>query len=203
MEHLARQARHPRRNRRTALSAATAPRPPRAARYWRRAPDSSASSVCRSAELRGFRVRGSGDPARRRLDDRGNFRLYPTPGQQQSLSRAFGCARVVFNDALAARKGAFESGQYITDAELSRALTRMKNSPERAWLCDVSSVVLQQALADLNTELCSRCGMASGKKPLEVRVWICGCGAVLDRDRNAAINILAAGQAERQNACGV
>ena len=31
-----------------------------------------------------------------------SFRLYPSPGQQQALARAFGCARVVFNDALAA-----------------------------------------------------------------------------------------------------
>jgi IS605 OrfB family transposase len=34
-----------------------------------------------------------------------NFRLYPAPGQQASLARAFGCARVVFNDALRARHG--------------------------------------------------------------------------------------------------
>ncbi|MGF1574458.1 MAG: helix-turn-helix domain-containing protein, partial [Cyanophyceae cyanobacterium] len=30
-----------------------------------------------------------------------NYRLYPHPGQAHSLSRAFGCARVVWNDALA------------------------------------------------------------------------------------------------------
>jgi len=32
------------------------------------------------------------------------YRLYPSPGQQNALARAFGCARVVFNDALAARR---------------------------------------------------------------------------------------------------
>ncbi|MDV7088037.1 helix-turn-helix domain-containing protein [Rhodococcus opacus] len=38
------------------------------------------------------------------------FRLYPTPGQQLALARAFGCARVVFNDALRARIDAHEAG---------------------------------------------------------------------------------------------
>jgi putative transposase len=33
-----------------------------------------------------------------------NYRLYPDPAQQQALARAFGCARVVFNDALRARQ---------------------------------------------------------------------------------------------------
>ncbi|MFI9505099.1 RNA-guided endonuclease InsQ/TnpB family protein [Nocardia sp. NPDC052566] len=81
-----------------------------------------------------------------------NFRVYPTPGQQVGLARAFGCARVVFNDGLAARKTAFEQGlPPIPDAELSKRLTLVKKTPERAWLSEVSSVVLQQALADLNT----------------------------------------------------
>ncbi|MFY1632216.1 helix-turn-helix domain-containing protein [Solwaraspora sp. WMMB335] len=31
------------------------------------------------------------------------FRVYPTPRQQVELARAFGCARVVFNDGLRAR----------------------------------------------------------------------------------------------------
>ena len=31
---------------------------------------------------------------------RDNYRVYPTPGQQEALARAFGCARVVFNDGL-------------------------------------------------------------------------------------------------------
>ena len=87
-----------------------------------------------------------------RVQLRYSFRLYPTSGQQQSLARAFGCARVVFNDALRARQEALEAGlPYLTDAELSARLTTAKATPERAWLADVSAVVLQQALADLTT----------------------------------------------------
>jgi putative transposase len=79
------------------------------------------------------------------------YRLYPSPGQRQALARAFGCARVVFNDALCARQDAHAAGlPYLTDAELSARLTAAKATPERAWLAEVSSAVLQQALADLN-----------------------------------------------------
>jgi putative transposase len=81
-----------------------------------------------------------------------NYRLYPTPGQRAALARAFGCARVVFNDALRARQDAHAAGlPYISDAELSARLTAAKATPERAWLGEVSAVVLQQSLADLNT----------------------------------------------------
>lgn len=81
-----------------------------------------------------------------------SYRLYPDASQRQALARAFGCARVVFNDALATRRSAHEAGEpYVSDAELSKRLTKAKESPERAWLGEVSLVVLQQALADLNT----------------------------------------------------
>jgi IS605 OrfB family transposase len=80
-----------------------------------------------------------------------SYRIYPAPGQQRALARAFGCARVVFNDALAARQAAYQAGEpYISDAELSARLTAAKAAPERAWLGEVSAVVLQQALADRN-----------------------------------------------------
>ncbi len=54
-----------------------------------------------------------------------------------------------------------------------------------------------------SSQVCSACGVKDGPKPLSVRTWTCGaCGAVHDRDVNAARNILAAGQADRLNACG-
>ena len=100
-----------------------------------------------------------------RVQLRYNFRLYPAPGQRQALARAFGCARVVFNDALRARQDARAAGlPYITDAELSARLTAAKASPERAWLGDVSSVVLQQALADLNAAYRNFFASLTGKR---------------------------------------
>ncbi|QYC45359.1 Putative transposase DNA-binding domain protein [Nonomuraea coxensis DSM 45129] len=53
-----------------------------------------------------------------------------------------------------------------------------------------------------SSKLCSACGAVAGTMPLNIRSWTCPCGAVHDRDVNAAINILAAGRAERLNACG-
>ncbi len=53
------------------------------------------------------------------------------------------------------------------------------------------------------SQICSECGTKDGPKPLSVRTWTCAaCGAVHDRDINAARNILAAGRADRLNACG-
>lgn len=78
------------------------------------------------------------------------FRAYPTLPQRRSLARAFGCARVVYNDVVAARKDAYREGlPYPMLKELSRRLiTEAKRTPDRSWLGDVSAVVLQQALAD-------------------------------------------------------
>jgi putative transposase len=54
-----------------------------------------------------------------------------------------------------------------------------------------------------SSQTCSACGASDGPKPLHVRTWQCeACGAVHDRDVNAAQNILAAGRVERLNACG-
>lgn len=50
-----------------------------------------------------------------------SYRVYPTPGQQAKLAKAFGCARVVFNDGLRVRQRAREQGlAYVADGELSR-----------------------------------------------------------------------------------
>ncbi|MCH5673610.1 RNA-guided endonuclease InsQ/TnpB family protein [Streptomyces gilvus] len=78
------------------------------------------------------------------------FRLYPDAGQQRALARAFGCARVVFNDAVRAREEARVAEQpFPKAAELSkRLITEAKQTVERSWLGEVSAVVLQQSLRD-------------------------------------------------------
>ena len=94
-----------------------------------------------------------------------NYRLGPARQHRIAFGRAFGCARVVFNDALAAREEAHAAGlPYITDAEVSARLTAAKASPGRAWLGEVSSVVLQQALADLNAAYRNFFASATGKR---------------------------------------
>lgn len=93
------------------------------------------------------------------------YRLYPDAAQRQALARAFGCARVVFNDGLRARQDAHRAGlAYVCDAELSKRLTVAKATPERAWLSEVSAVVLQQALADLNTAYRNFFASITGKR---------------------------------------
>jgi putative transposase len=44
-----------------------------------------------------------------------------------------------------------------------------------------------------SSKLCSACGTLQAAMPLSIRQWTCDCGAVHDRDENAARNILAVG----------
>ncbi|TDU01897.1 putative transposase [Streptomyces sp. 846.5] len=95
-----------------------------------------------------------------------SFRVYPTASQCSSLARAFGCARVVFNDALRVREEARAAGlPFVTAADLSKRLTAAKKTPDRAWLGEVSSVVLQQSLRDLETSYRNFFDGLKGKRP--------------------------------------
>ncbi|MFE5942081.1 RNA-guided endonuclease InsQ/TnpB family protein [Streptomyces sp. NPDC056480] len=94
------------------------------------------------------------------------FRLYPSTGQRMALARAFGCARVVFNDALRARETTRGAGlPFISSGELSKQLTSAKKTRERAWLAEVSSVVLQQSLRDLDAAYKNFFDSLKGKRP--------------------------------------
>jgi putative transposase len=77
------------------------------------------------------------------------YRIYPSPRQQEALARAFGCARVVYNDAVRLRDACHAAGDKISDTELQRrVITLAKRTPDRAWLSDVASVALVQACQD-------------------------------------------------------
>ncbi|MFD5376217.1 RNA-guided endonuclease InsQ/TnpB family protein [Streptomyces griseoincarnatus] len=95
-----------------------------------------------------------------------SFRVYPSAGQRTALARAFGCARVVFNDALRVREEARAAGlPFVTSAELSKRLTAAKKTPERAWLGEVSAVILQQSLRDVDTAYRNFFDGLKGKRP--------------------------------------
>ncbi|MEU2763412.1 RNA-guided endonuclease TnpB family protein [Streptomyces sp. NPDC007094] len=96
-----------------------------------------------------------------------SLRVYPSAGQRTALARAFGCARVVYNDALRARETARSEGlPFPKTGDLSKTLiTEAKQTPERAWLGEVSAVVLQQSLRDLDTAYRNFFDGLKGKRP--------------------------------------
>ena len=68
------------------------------------------------------------------------------------LNRTFGCVRVAWNRTLAARRQRYATeGTSTSYAETDRALTAMKKDPGLAFLSEVSSVPLQQALRHQHT----------------------------------------------------
>lgn len=80
------------------------------------------------------------------------FRFYPTPEQESTLARTFGCARFAYNYMLRLRSDAWMQRQErVGYHETSAALTALKKQPEYAWLNEVSSVPVQQALRHLQT----------------------------------------------------
>ena len=95
------------------------------------------------------------------------YRAYLTrPGQEIALNKTFGCARVVYNDVIHAREEAHKAGlPFPKTGDLSkRLITQAKLSPERAWLSEVSAVVLQQALADADRAYRNFFASVSGKR---------------------------------------
>lgn len=65
------------------------------------------------------------------------------------LAQVFGCARVVFNDALRVREEAYRAGVKLSNSEIQRrVITQAKSTADRAWLAEVPSVALVQSVND-------------------------------------------------------
>ena len=87
------------------------------------------------------------------------YRLYPTEEQKQFLAKTMGCARFVYNWALAIRKADYEKQKAegvvkpktLSIYEISRQLTQFKKKEEYSWLSEVSSISLIWALTNLDT----------------------------------------------------
>ena len=80
------------------------------------------------------------------------FRLYPNAEQRQVLARTFGCARYVYNWAKEAKSNAYHGdGDNGSFARTSREMTALKKKEGTEWLSEVSAVVLQQSLRNLET----------------------------------------------------
>jgi putative transposase len=80
------------------------------------------------------------------------YRFYPTVEQENLLRRTMGCARLVYNKALAARTEAwYERQERVGYSETSSMLTNWKKEEELDFLNEVSCVPLQQRLRHLQT----------------------------------------------------
>lgn len=80
------------------------------------------------------------------------YRFYPTSVQGLELAQTFGCARFVYNWALALRTNSYyQDNVSVSYTDTSNALTKLKKDPKKPWLKAVSSVPLQQGLRHLNT----------------------------------------------------
>jgi putative transposase len=78
-----------------------------------------------------------------------NYRIYPKQSQLTPLAKAFGSSRVVWNDAWWLYKNA-EKNNLDRPTKISNlVITQAKKTEERKWLSEVSAVVLQQSLRDL------------------------------------------------------
>ncbi|MBM0229752.1 helix-turn-helix domain-containing protein [Micromonospora sp. ATA51] len=112
------------------------------------------------------------------------YRFYPTDAQAAELSRTFGCVRKVYNLALAARTEAWTLRQeHVSYNATSAMLTAWKKTEELAYLNDVSSVPLQQALRHLQTA-----SPASSPNARSTRVSSRGSGAGSRRSTRPALS---------------
>ena len=160
-----------------------------------------------------------------------NYRLYPTPGQQQALARGsrnrdkarlkvarahakVADARRDFHHQLST--ALIRDNQAVAVEDLAvqgLARTRLAKSVHDAgWSAFVGMLEYKArrygrefhriGRFEPTSQTCSLCGVKDGPKPLHVRTWRCrACGAWLDRDINAAVNVArAAGLAV--TACG-
>jgi putative transposase len=71
---------------------------------------------------------------------------------------------VAYNDTIAARRETWADGCRKLSDTGSKRLTEVKKAPEWAWLGEVSSVVLQRAVADANTAHRNWLSSLSGKR---------------------------------------
>lgn len=80
----------------------------------------------------------------------------------------------------------------VKNRKLAKSISDASWSQFREWLEYLARVFGRTVVAvppQYTSQNCSGCGEVV-KKALSVRTHVCGCGTILDRDHNAALNIL-------------
>ena len=98
------------------------------------------------------------------MKTRYNYRIYPKQSQLTPLAKAFGTSRVVWNDAWWLYKNAERNNKERPKKISSLVITQAKKTKTRKWLSEVSSVVLQQSIRDLEQAWSNYFNSKSGKR---------------------------------------
>ena len=79
------------------------------------------------------------------------YRIYPNKTQQNLINRTLGSCRFVFNHFLAIRRDEWSANhKSVTYVQTAAMLTDLKRNEETAWLKEVDSMALQEALRNLD-----------------------------------------------------
>jgi transposase len=135
------------------------------------------------------------------------YELAPTAVQRAALANHAGAARWAWNWGLAVRRKAYRRrGETLTAVDLHRLLLSNRHLAraisDQGWAefhrqltykCRwYGSRLLVAPRLFPSSKLCSACGALKAALPLDVRVFRCQvCGLVIDRDLNAANNLVA------------
>ena len=75
--------------------------------------------------------------------------LIPNNIQKTKMFQYAGASRFAYNWALAREKESYEKeGRFLSDSELRKEFTRLRNSDEYVWLRNISNNVTKQAIKD-------------------------------------------------------
>ena len=78
-------------------------------------------------------------------------RLYPTPHQEEKLWKSAGVSRWAYNFALDMKEKTYkETGKSISEGDIRKIITKMKQRDEYSWLKEVSAQIPKQAVKDLD-----------------------------------------------------
>ena len=134
--------------------------------------------------------------------------------QRQDFAVKTALCVVKSNDLVAFEK--LQVKNMVKNSKLAKSISDVGWSLFTQWLKYFGKVygrVIVSVAPQYTSQNCSSCGEIV-KKSLSVRTHVCQCGCILDRDHNAAINILAkalkqtgydlstVGRTETSNACG-
>ena len=145
------------------------------------------------------------------------FRIYPNKEQANFINQNIGACRFIYNQMLE------DKIKYYEENKKTLNNTPAQYKEEHLWLKDMDAYALCNEQMNLQTmfkqllnykllergklfikidkwfpssKTCHNCGAINKELKLSDRVWTCpACGAVIERDYNAALNIRDAGLA--------